>query len=239
VYAPSLERIHGLLAEDDLVLDVGGWASPLPRADWVIDLMPYDTRGLYGERDRAGERFTRETWLQRDVCEREPWPFEDDRFDFAICSQTLEDVRDPIWVCGELNRVALAGYIEVPSRLEEQGYGVHGPWVGWSHHRWLVEVGPSEIEFVSKPHHLAGSPAYHLPPELTGALTPDERVQTLFWRGSFRYAERIFMEPHELDRYLAQLVEDHRERLAQRVPRRGRIERARRRAAAILARADH
>ena len=57
-----------------------------------------------------------------------------------ICSHTLEDVRDPIWVCSEIQRVAKAGYIEVPSRLEEQSYGFQGPWVGWGHHHWLIEV---------------------------------------------------------------------------------------------------
>ena len=51
-------------------------------------------------------------------------------FDFAICSHTLEDVCDPVWVCEELARVAKAGYIEVPSRLEEQAWSFQGPWVG-------------------------------------------------------------------------------------------------------------
>ena len=52
----SRERIKALAGEDGLVLDVGGWAKPLARADWVIDLMPYETRGLYGERDPDPER---------------------------------------------------------------------------------------------------------------------------------------------------------------------------------------
>ncbi len=59
----------------------------------------------------------------RDICDHEPYPFGDQEFDFVICSQTLEDVRDPIWVCSEINRIGKAGYIEVPSRLEEQSWG--------------------------------------------------------------------------------------------------------------------
>src|SRR5919198_3858549 len=131
----SLERILRL-PDDAAVLDVGGWAKPLPRADWVLDLMPYETRGLYGELDPAAERFSAETWVELDMCERTPWPFTDGQFDLAVCSHTLEDVRDPIWVCSELIRVARAGYIEVPSRLEEQAHGFQGPWVGWGPHRW-------------------------------------------------------------------------------------------------------
>src|SRR5690606_14263727 len=97
VLSASRDRILERLGDEDLVLDVGGWAKPFPRADWVIDLMPYETRGLYDydrEAARAEERFSAETWVCRDICAREPWPFEDDMFDFAICSHTLEDVRD-------------------------------------------------------------------------------------------------------------------------------------------------
>jgi hypothetical protein len=214
----SRDRIEQLPA-DATVLDVGGWASPLPRADWVVDLMPYETRGLYGTPEPASERFSARTWIQRDICDHDPWPFGDGEIDFAVCSHTLEDVRDPVWVCSELNRVAKAGYIEVPSRLEEQSYGVHGPWVGWSHHRWLVDVSPGEIEFVFKTAVLQGRPECQLPPELGAALTAEERVQTLFWEDRFRFGERIFIEPRELDEYLADGVARHREALAQRLGR--------------------
>ncbi len=43
--ADGLHRVLEL-SDDALVLDVGGWAAPLNRADWVIDLMPYETRGV-------------------------------------------------------------------------------------------------------------------------------------------------------------------------------------------------
>ena len=205
----SRERIESTLGEDALVLDVGGWAKPFPRADWVLDLMPYETRGLYGELEPEAERFSADTWVELDMCERTPWPFADGQFHFAVCSQTLEDIRDPIWVCGELMRVARAGYIEVPSRLEEQSYGVHGPWVGWSHHRWLVDTGPGKITFVAKPHLLAGRQEFHFPEGFAAALTDEERVQMLFWEGSFEYGERIFLEAEELDAYLEDFVSRH------------------------------
>lgn len=208
----SLQRINGLLSESDLVLDVGAWANPFPRANWVIDLMPYETRGLYGELDPGAERFGPETWIQRDICDREPWPFENEQFDFAVCSQTLEDVRDPVWVCGELNRVAKAGYIEVPSRLEEQRYGVVGDFVGWSHHRWLVDVTPNRLEFTFKPHFLHANPSLYIPAEVGEALAPEERVQTLFWEGGFASRERVYLGREELVAYLEAFVDEHRGR---------------------------
>jgi hypothetical protein len=216
--AASRDRIQSSLSDRDLVLDVGGWAKPLGRADWVIDLMPYETRGLYGERGMEPERFSADTWVRRDICDREPWPFADDRFDFAVCSHTLEDVRDPVWVCAELNRVARAGYIEVPSRLEEQARGIHGPWVGWSHHHWLVDVGEGEIEFVFKSGVLQGRAGAQLEPELVATLSEAERVQALFWRESFGFRERIFLEPGELDAYLDGPPAAAREELRRRLP---------------------
>ena len=202
----SLERILAELPPEALVLDVGGWGRPLARADWVLDLMPYETRGLYGRDGEGPERFTPERWLRRDICDREPWPFEDGRFDFAVCSHVLEDVRDPVWVCAEMQRVARAGYVEVPSRLEEQTFGFQGPWVGWGHHHWLIEVHGQAIEFVFKHHILHGRDSDSFPPGFLDTLSAEERVERLWWEGSFEARERIFVEPGELDAYLAEIV---------------------------------
>lgn len=216
----SVHRILAHLGPDDQVLDVGGWAKPLSRADWVFDLMPYETRGLYGRLDAGDERFSRETWIVGDMCDRSPWPFNDQQFDFAVCSHTLEDVRDPIWVCSELARVARAGYIEVPSRLEEQAWGVHGPWVGWSHHRWLVDRVEDGLQFVLKPGVLNGREDFRFPPGIASVLTDDERVETLWWNGSFSYLERMFFEPEELHAYLAAPIERNLPAFKDRVPTR-------------------
>jgi hypothetical protein len=203
------------LAADAVVLDVGGWADPLERADWVIDLFAYESRGLYARRgwiapraDAGPERFTERTWIQRDVCDREPFPFADDEIDFVVCSQTLEDVRDPVFVCAEIQRVGRAGYIEVPSRLEEQSFGVAGEYVGWPHHHWLVDVGEGSIEFVFKSHAIHSDPAYRFPLSFWQGLAPAERVQSLWWEGGFGASERvIFEEGAERIAYLADFVE--------------------------------
>jgi len=206
-------RILRTLGPGDVVLDVGGWADPFERADWVIDLHPYATRGAYGRRGwtdarpaNEPERFSERTWVQRDVCDREPFPFADGELDFAICSHTLEDVRDPIWVCAELQRVARAGYVEVPSRLEEQAWGVAGEFAGWNHHRWLVDVGEQSIEFVFKPHSIHADPTRCVPYELWLDLDAQERTQSLWWQGSFRVRERVLADEAETDAYLRDLV---------------------------------
>jgi hypothetical protein len=206
----SRARILEQLRAEDLVLDVGGGASPFERADWVMDLMAYEDRGLYGRPpDAASERFAPDTWVRRDICDREPWPFSERQFDFSVCSHTLEDVRDPVYVCSELIRVSKAGYIEVPSRLEEQAYGFQGPWTGWGHHRWLVDLDGNEITFVFKHHVMHNRSSDHFPPGFRDALPAEQRVLCLWWRGDFGYGERIFLDAPSLDAYLAEFVTAH------------------------------
>jgi SAM-dependent methyltransferase len=203
VLEASRRRIVNELPPRALVVDVGGWGEPFPRADWVVDLMPYETRGLYGLRpDATQERFTADTWVQRDICEPEPLPFDDDQFDFAVCSHTLEDVRDPIRVCRELSRIAKAGYVEVPSRLVEQAYGVEGPWAGWGHHRWLIDVVDGGLRFVHKPLVVHHARRYRLPPGYEELLTDEQRVTTLWWQGTLDAYEEVITSPHEADEYL-------------------------------------
>jgi Methyltransferase domain len=206
VLQASIDRILRELPDEAVVLDIGGWAKPLPRADYVLDYLPYETRGLYDEDTDEIERFTEETWTIHDICGRDPFPFEDDRFDFVVCSHTLEDSRDPVWVCQEIMRVGKAGYIEAPSRLEEQSYAVQGPWVGWSHHHWMVDVVPGGIEFVFKYHVMHGRESDHFPGGFHDSLTDEEKVVTFWWEGAFHVRERFFASPEEMDAYLADFV---------------------------------
>jgi hypothetical protein len=206
MFEANIPRILEQLGPDAVVLDVGAWGQPFRRADWVLDRMPYDTRGLYGFTGDGPERFSADTWVRRDICDREPWPFADDQFDFAICSHTLEDVRDPVWVCSELARVARAGYLETPSRLEEQSYGIQGPWVGWGHHVWMMELVEGGVEFVFKHHVMHGRATDHFPAGFHDALSPQERITASFWEGTFSAEERVMDGPDELDAYLADFV---------------------------------
>jgi hypothetical protein len=150
----NARRLISELDPKALVVDVGGGALPFPRADYVIDALPFEKQGALGRLDVALEpRYKRETWCQVDLCERRPWPFPDKFFDYSVCSHLLEDVRDPIWICSELCRVSKAGYIEVPSRVQEQSLGVEHPsYAGYHHHRWLVTSNGDGLTFRHKPH---------------------------------------------------------------------------------------
>jgi hypothetical protein len=207
---PDIRTLLDDLPESALVLDVGGWAEPDPRADWVIDIGPYETRTWYAqlgrELDPVVERFDAQTWVQRDICDIEPWPFADDMFDFVICTQTLEDLRDPIRVSAEIARVGKAGYLETPSAATELTRGIESPlWCGWKHHRWLVEERAGEVVFLGKPHHVHDPfwPSIRSPKRLT---EDGARPFGYPWRGAFAAREEILIEQSELDERLQEIV---------------------------------
>jgi hypothetical protein len=210
MFEPNVQRVLDLLSPDDVVLDIGGWASPFNRANYILDASPYETRGFYrtwgGKPYQGGdvEHFTRDTWIQRDICAHEPYPFADKSIDFVICSHVLEDIRDPLWVCAEMVRIAKRGYIEVPSRIFETCRGVEHPdMAGLSHHRWLIEIVGDSIEFRQKPHSMHTSFRYSLPRSFARRM-PDERmVQWLFWEDAFTFSEEIV---HGLDAQHAELM---------------------------------
>ncbi|HUA17613.1 MAG TPA: methyltransferase domain-containing protein [Bryobacteraceae bacterium] len=191
-------EIMNRLKPSDVVLDIGGWAHPFNRANYVLDSQPFETRGFYNRtfaRFHAlpaiggdTEYFTKDTWIQRDICEKTPFPFRDREIDFVVCSHTLEDVRDPLFVCAEMIRVAKAGYIEVPSRIWESCRGIEPGITGLSHHRWLIDIEGSSIRFTQKYHRIHNR-RYSLPASALRRLSPAESVQWLYWEGSFDYSE--------------------------------------------------
>jgi hypothetical protein len=191
MFEPNVARVLDLIGPSDLVLDIGGWARPFNRADYVIDAEPHATRGSFGNA-QGGERelFTKNTWIQRDICDHTPFPFGDMTFDFVICSHTLEDVRDPVWVCAEMIRVAKRGYIEVPSRVAESCRGVEPGQVGWSHHRWLIDIADSSVTFLMKYHMIHSRARFSMPASYLSSRPERERVQWLFWEDQFTYRER-------------------------------------------------
>jgi hypothetical protein len=214
VYEANEAKVLSLIGPEDVVLDVGGWARCFNRANYVLDAAAYETRGTcYREafqlEAQGGpvEHFTDETWIRLDLCDRTPWPFEDKAIDFCMCSHTLEDIRDPLWVCSEIRRVAKRGYIEVPSRAFEASRNREpGVPVGLCHHRWHCEIEGAHITFFPKMHHIHGDPRCSIPESCWQSLPEEELVAWLFWEDHFTFEEK-YLSPDDHRAFAARYAE--------------------------------
>lgn len=137
-----------------------------------------------------------------------------------FCSHLLEDVRDPLTVCRELVRVSRAGYIETPSRLREifakdrlfalkTAVG-HMPEIGFSHHRWFVELDGAHLRFTAKNLQIAMDRRRFLTrADLGRKLSAAESGVGLFWEGEFTFEEAHLPTADDLvafrDRVLAEI----------------------------------
>ncbi len=197
--------INDLLAripEHARVLDLGGWDRVFPRANVVADLNPYETRKIvYPD---VPERFTEKEWIIADFCSPEFWEkIPDKAFDFITISHTLEDIRDPLYVCSQMIRCAHAGYIEGPSKFRELSkINKTDTFSGYAHHRWIIEPMPdlTGLQFKAKlawAHHedYLGDERRHLLNDYF------HHFDGYFWTESFKYVEHFAkgMGPETID----------------------------------------
>jgi len=188
----NVKRIIKQLSPNDIVLDIGGWSCPFNRANYVIDIMPYETRSVHGYQGPKKESFSKKSWIKHDVSSSKKLPFKNKEIDFVVCSHILEDIRDPINLCSEIIRIGKRGYIEVPSRTAESIMGINGnKFAGYLHHRWLIEIVDNKIIFRFKYHQIHSSWKFFIPKSYSKSLSEEKLVSYLFWANSFEYEELI------------------------------------------------
>jgi hypothetical protein len=59
------------------------------------------------------------------------------KFDFCICSHTLEDLALPAVTLKNMPLIAKEGFIATPSKYREFSRVASQPWLGYIHHRWI------------------------------------------------------------------------------------------------------
>lgn len=62
------------------------------------------------------------------------------KFDFSICSHTLEDVFNPVDVINFLQKISKEGFIAIPSKYNEFTNLYNNPWMGNAHHKQILDV---------------------------------------------------------------------------------------------------
>jgi SAM-dependent methyltransferase len=107
----ALRRFHTPVDSNALVLEVGAGGNPYPRANVLLDA--YESTRERHWVPLATDRPTVLGFVEN-------LPFKDHAFDFVIAAHVLEHSKDPVRFLGELQRVAKAGYIEVPDAFMER-----------------------------------------------------------------------------------------------------------------------
>lgn len=196
----SLEEVVNAIPKGAVTLDVGAASAPIRRADFIIDAVPFADMHLEQAKGPGESRFSKERYVQHDICDRKPWPFADKQFDYSFCSHVLEDIRDPVWVCSELIRVSKAGYIEIPSRLYETTFGIEaGGLAGAAHHRWLVDLADGKLRFTFK-YFQVHKKAVNKNRRAPGSTDEDQFLK-IEWKDSFEYGENWLNSGKEIFEY--------------------------------------
>ena len=102
----SLENINSILAYNTSwnILDVGCGYNAHPKATTICDVL--DLSNYYKEKN----------FIQ---LKENKLPFRDKQFDFVIASHVIEHVEDVVFFISELERISQKGYIELPTKLED------------------------------------------------------------------------------------------------------------------------
>jgi hypothetical protein len=72
------------------------------------------------------------------------------KFDYSICSHTLEDVFNPIELCEILSTISKRGYIAVPSKFNEFKKLFQNKYRGNAHHKQFFDVTNEELTIYPK-----------------------------------------------------------------------------------------
>ena len=73
-------------------------------------------------------------------------PFKEKEFDYIICAHVIEHVNDPIFFKQEIERIGKSGYIELPTRLNDNiVFGCDEEIYG---HKWWFEFDDDKKKFI-------------------------------------------------------------------------------------------
>ena len=123
------------------VIDVGGslsgWSSKV--IDAVVD---------FNDPDKDEE--SKVVHFKCDITHPDSWKeileyvAENGKFDFCICTHTLEDIMNPAFVCEQICKIAKTGYISFPSKHRELSR-CEGLYRGYIHHRFIFTIKDNKL----------------------------------------------------------------------------------------------
>ena len=124
------------------VIDIGGavngWTQPF--VDFLVDINAPET----------------EKNLKIDICIESEWDklkkivSDQGKFDYCICTHTLEDLYNPLTPLMKIPEIANSGIITMPDAKTELSHVESSKWLGYIHHRWIFDVEDNKMLIVPK-----------------------------------------------------------------------------------------
>lgn len=105
------ERIQSI-KKGDRVLEIGPGATPFRRSDVFLERTYTSKEEYIAQTGHVGELQTDKKIV---FYQGDTFPFQDNEFDYVICSHVLEHVDNPDLFLKEMQRVAKRGYLEFPT----------------------------------------------------------------------------------------------------------------------------
>jgi FkbM family methyltransferase len=149
-YKPEIINVLKLLKNDKkTIIDIGGSAEPpynwsSKYIDAVVDILDVKNKLCF-----TGNICDSNVW-----DEVESYVSVNGKFDFSICTHTLEDISSPLFVCHKIEKISKSGVIVVPSKFYELSKHESTQYRGNIHHRWIFNiendclVGYPKISFI-------------------------------------------------------------------------------------------
>ncbi len=127
--------VKNIISENNYkTIDIGASAQfwSYPECKFVADIVEIQEEGV---------RFFNFNIQNKDTWgELISYVEEHGKFDFSICSHTLEDVLTPVDLLNLLPKISKRGYIAVPSKYDEFSFLWNNKYRGNAHHKQIIDV---------------------------------------------------------------------------------------------------
>lgn len=100
------------------------------------------------------------------------------KWDYAICTHTLEDINNPLYACRMIEIIAEKGIIVVPSKYRELSRFSDPSFRGYIHHRWIYDIRDNELVALPKINYIENE--YFNP---AGDMLPGRDELVVEWEG--------------------------------------------------------